>query len=174
MNKIFACIALTILFWTACVQADELENALQQHGSWYSCIYMNSKDCSARMGTKRSSLDASLIIDFYKGGKDPVGIRLYSPLDFNAPPMDGRTNHGSIDIDGKQFCRASFAVYPVGASECAYVYPDKDLISAAAVAKQCTIHIINEFGVKRSFTFLLDGFADAKSRTEYLHKQMLR
>ena len=165
---------LAAFLWVAPALADEFESSRQEHAAWYSCIYGSGQERSSRLATRRMSPDASLIIDLYADGKDPIGIRLYTPLEPQAPQLDGRTNHGSIDLDGKEWSKASFAVYAFPASECAYVYPQKDFLEDACRASECTIHITNEFGVKRKLTFSLKGFSEAKGRGESLLKDFPR
>ncbi|MBO6002064.1 MAG: hypothetical protein J6P53_01045 [Mailhella sp.] len=172
MRYAFFILALAVFLWTLPAQADEFESSRQEHGAWYSCIYASGQEHSSRLATRRTSPDASLVIDLYAGGKDPIGIRLYTPLDPQALQLDGRTNHGSIDLDGKEWGKASFAVYAFPASECAYVYPQNDFLEDACHAHECTIHIINEFGVKRSLTFSLKGFSEAKRRSETLLREI--
>ncbi len=174
MKNAVVTLVLCTFLWAFPSQADEMETARLDHGSWYSCVYMNAQECSSRMGTRRASPEASLVIDFYADGKDPVGIRLYTPLDSPVPQIDGRTNHGSIDFDGAAWCKSSYAVYGFTSSECAYVYPEKDFLAEAPNHRECTIHIINEYGVKRSLSFPLDGFAKAKDRTAALLKELPR
>ena len=165
---------LAVFLWVSPAQADELESSRQEHEAWYSCICESGQERSARLATRSMSPDASLIIDLYADGKDPIGIRLYTPLELQTPQLDGRTNHGSIDLDGKEWSNASFAVYAFPASECAYVYPQKDFLEDACRASECTIHMTNEFGVKRSLTFSLKGFSEAKGRGESLLKDFPR
>ncbi len=174
MIHAFFDLALAIFLCVTPARADEFESSRQEHDAWYSCIYASGQERSSRLATKRISPDASLIIDLYPDGKDPIGIRLYTPLEAQVPQQDGRTNHGSIDLDGKEWSKASFAVYAFPSSECAYVYPQNDFLEDACRASACTIHIINEFGVKRSLTFSLKGFSEAKSRVETLLRGLHR
>lgn len=172
MLKAALCFAAALMLAAAPVKADEFEADKTLHGPWYSCIYTSGQDVSARLGIKGENADSALVIDLYSDGKDPIGIRLYSPLQESMPPLDGRTNHGSIDVDGRPWSSATYAVYALSASECAYAYPDKDIFEGFRNGKECTFHIINEFGVKRSFTFSLDGFAAASQRAAALRNSL--
>ena len=174
MKLPFFNLLLAVFLWVSSAQADEFESSRQEHEAWYSCSCESCQERSSRPATRRMSPDASLIIDLYAGGKDSIGIRLYTPLEPQAPQLDSRTNHGSIDLDGKEWNKASFTVYAFPASECAYVYPQKDFLEDACRASDRTIHITNVFDVKRSLTFSLKVFSEARGRGASLLKDFPR